>query len=283
VVARPLRICFPGAVYHLIARGNARQRVYRDDADYQEFLEVLDHCCERFSWLCHCYCLMGNHYHLVVETPRPNLPVGMRQLNGLYARRFNLRHRRCGHVFQARYRSILIEKESHLLEACRYVVLNPVRAGICAHPRDYRWSSYRATAGLSPSPRFLCTDWILAQFGATRRLAQARYSEYVAEAIGEAVAERIRGERLGTDEFLRTTFGFEPPIPEIPREQVEPIPPSLEEIFRAHADLPVLTAYQRHGYSIREIAEHLGCHYSTVSRRLRREGVVQRTLRKCKT
>jgi REP-associated tyrosine transposase len=238
-VARPLRICFPGAVYHLIARGNARQRVYRGRADYELFLDLLDHCRERFGLLCHGYCLMGNHYHLVIETPRPNLPVAMRQLNGLYARRFNLRYGRCGHVFQARYRSILVERDSQLLATCRYVVVNPVRAGICTDPAGYRWSSYRATIGLAEPPRFLCTDWILSQFAASRRLAQARYREYVAEGLDEALADRIRGERIGGDEFLRNTFGFDPPIPEVPREQVEPIPPSLEEIFTRHPDLPL--------------------------------------------
>lgn len=137
-MARPLRVCVAGGVYHLIARGNARGDVYRDDADRSLFLETLAHTVARFDWICHAYCLMDNHYHLVVETPRANLPAGMRQLNGLYAQRFNRRHDRCGHVFQARYRSILIEKQEHLLTACRYVVLNPVRAGICTDPSQYR-------------------------------------------------------------------------------------------------------------------------------------------------
>jgi putative transposase len=226
---------------------------------------------------------MGNHYHLLVETPRANLSAGMRQLNGLYARRFNGRHSRCGHVFQARYRSILIQKESHLLAVVRYVALNPVRAGLCRHPAQYRWSSYAATAGLASSPSFLADDWILSQFGTARPLAQARYRAYVESAAGEPVDERVRGERLGDDGFLRETFGFEPPLAEIPRVQVQPVSPPLAEIFASETNFPVLHAYRRHGYSLAQIAEHLGCHYSTVSRRLRREEAAERAMSECKT
>jgi REP element-mobilizing transposase RayT len=133
-MARPLRIAVAGGLYHLITRGNARERIYLDDLDREIFLDRLAHSVERYGWLCHAYCLMDNHYHLLVETPQPNLSIGMRQLNGLYAQTFNSRHDRCGHVFQVRFRSIFVEKDSHLLSCCRYVVLNPVRAGICEHP-----------------------------------------------------------------------------------------------------------------------------------------------------
>jgi putative transposase len=135
-MARPLRICIPGGLYHVTVRGNARELIYRGDDDRELFLEILEHATDRYSLLCHGYCLMGNHYHLILETPRANLPVAMRQLNGLYARRYNLRHGRCSHVFQARYRSILVEKESHLDGLARYVDLNPVRAGICTDPAE---------------------------------------------------------------------------------------------------------------------------------------------------
>ncbi|MDQ3949884.1 MAG: transposase [Gemmatimonadota bacterium] len=268
-MARPLRICFPGAVYHLMSRGNARESIYVDDDDRLRFLRTLAHVVARFGWLCHAYCVMDNHYHLVVETPRPNLSVGMRQLNGLYAQRYNERHDRCGHVFQARFRSILVEKESHLLAVCRYVVLNPVRAGICTDLGAYRWSSYRATAGLEAPEAFLHTDWLLAQFGQARGVAQARYREFVADGLSDAL--EVRGERLGSGVFLRERHGPDPPLTDIPRIQVEPLPPTLEEIFARSRHAPVATAYRRHGYPLRAIAEYLGCHYSTVSRRLRRE------------
>ncbi len=270
-MARPLRICVPGGVYHVIARGNARALIYQDDADRFRFLHALARVVDRFGWLCHAYCLMGNHYHLVVETPSPNLPTGVQQLNGPYAQGFNWRHGRCGHVFQARYRSILVERDSHLLALCRYVVLNPVRAGLCPDPGDYFWSSYRATAGRVSAERFLVTDWILGNFAATKDAAQERYRTFVAEGSRDALAGLVRGERLGSSNLLKERFGHDPPLAEIPRAQVEPLPPTLAEIFAGDRHAPVSIAYRRHGYTLRAIAEHLGCHYSTVSRRLRRE------------
>jgi REP element-mobilizing transposase RayT len=269
-VARPLRIAFPGGLYHLIARGNAREDVYRDTRDHELFLEVVGHVVERFGWLCYAYCLMDNHYHLVLETPRPNLSSGMRQLIGLYARRFNLRHDRCGHVFQSRFRSILVENGSHLLEACRYVVLNPVRAGIYAQPDEWRWSSYRACAGTGPTEPFLSVDALLGHFGETERAARDGYRRFVADGLAEATEDAVRGERLGGEAFLRERLRYDPPLPEVPRVQVEPLRRSLEGIF-AQEERPVAAAYREHGYTLREIGEFLGCHYSTVSRRLLRE------------
>jgi putative transposase len=270
-MARPLRICFPGAVYHLITRGNAKEAIVRDDIDRTAFLRTVERVVERFGWFCHSYCLMDNHYHLVIETPQPNLSNGMRQLNGLHAQFFNARYDRCGHVFQSRFRSLLVEKDSYLLAVARYVVLNPVRAGICDGPEQWSWSSYRATAGLDPAPGFLTTDWLLAQFAPTRRLAQRRYRAYVDAGIAYALEERVRGERLGGADFLRETHGYDPPLAEIPRRQVEPFPPRLDEIFAGNWPTPIARAYRRHGYTLRQIAEHLECSYSTVSRRLRRE------------
>jgi putative transposase len=273
-VARPLRILVPGGLYHLIARGNARAKVFLDEFDFAALLELAAKTVQRFGWICHAYCLLDNHYHLVVETPRPNLPLGMRQLNGVYAQRFNRRYNRCGHVFQARYRSILVEKETHLLSVCRYVVLNPVRAGSCDRPGDYRWSSYAATVGTTPAEPLLTTDWILAQFGGGRATARARYRAFVADGIGKALD--VRGERVGAEAFLRDRLGHEPPLAEIPRSQIEPLRPPLAELF-ATAELPIATAHRQHDYRLREIAGYLGCHYSTVSRRLtEEEGLLDR-------
>jgi putative transposase len=270
-MARPLRICIPGAVYHLTSRGNAREAIVRDEIDRLAFLRTLARVVDRFGWLCHSYCLMDNHYHLVIETPQPNLSSGMRQLNGLHAQFFNGRYDRCGHVFQARFRSLLVEKDSYLLAVCRYVVLNPVRAGICEQPEEWPWSSYRATSGLDQAERFLTTDWLLAQFAPRRRLAQRRYRAYVAQGIANALEQRVCGERLGSDGFLRESHGYDPPLAEIPRRQVEPMPPRLEEVFAGSGPAPIARAYRRHGYTLSQIADYLGCSYSTVSRRLRRE------------
>jgi putative transposase len=278
-MARPLRICVPGACYHLIARGNARGLVFVDDADRRRFADLLASVVERFGWVVYAYCLMGNHYHLVLETPRANLSAGMRQLNGCYAQQFNRRYARCGHVFQARFRSILVETDSYLLTVCRYVVLNPVRARLCPRPDGWLWSSYRGTAGIETSETFLAVDSLLARFARGREQAAARYRAFVAEGLGEPLEDRILGERLGEDEFLRDRLGCEF-LPEVPRGQIEPLPPSLEQLFAGTDPTPIANAYREHGYTLREIAAYLGCHYSTVSRKLREQ---EGRLRECKT
>jgi REP element-mobilizing transposase RayT len=271
--SRPLRICVPGGVYHVVSRGNNRGAVFRDDIDRARFLEVVAQVVGRFGWLCHAYCLMTTHYHLLVETPRPNLPRGMRQLNGVHAQRFNRRHERCGHVFEARYRAIFVQKETHLGRAARYIVLNPVRAAMVAHPGEWPWSSYRATAGLARRPPWLTTSSVLGWFAGRRVEAQAEYRAFVQAGI-EADPPWPSGERLGDEAFLRDTFGHEPPVPEIPRAHVQPRPPPLDELFDGSSPAAISAAYRRHGYTLAQIAEHLGCHYSTVSRRLRAEEAI---------
>ena len=160
-MTRPLRIEYPGAVYHITSRGNEKKAISKDEQDHENFLNTLQRVNKRYNWLCHAYCLMTNHYHLLIETPDGNLSLGMRQLNGVYTQLYNKRHQRNGHLFQGRFKGILIQKDSHLLEVCRYVVLNPVRAKMAESPEQWRWSSYRATAGREkPHPLSgpLCQD-----------------------------------------------------------------------------------------------------------------------------
>ena len=180
---RQPRLESPGAVYHVTARGVERRPVFVDDGDRRSFLDLLEKVTRRHGWLCHAYCLMGNHFHLVIETPLATLARGMQLLSGTYAQRFNRRYGRVGHLFQERYSSILVEREAHLLEACRYVVLNPVRARSCHRPADWRWSSYRPTVGLDARPPFLTLEWILGQFGRDRKHARVRYAEFVADGL----------------------------------------------------------------------------------------------------
>jgi REP element-mobilizing transposase RayT len=153
-MARPLRLESAGALYHVTVRGNERRSIFLGDEDSGRvvFLDVLGATCERFNWALHAYCLMTNHYHLLVETPDANLSKGMRQLNGVFTQFVNRTHPRVGHLFQGRFKAILVERERYLLELCRYVVLNPVRAGVVAAPGDWPWSSYRATLGETPAP-----------------------------------------------------------------------------------------------------------------------------------
>ena len=163
IMVRSLRLEFPGAIYHITSRGNAREDIFLDEADRKIFLSIIADTVTRYNWILHAYCLMGNHYHLMLETPDPNLSLGMRQLNGVYTQTFNRRHKRVGHIFQGRYKSILVEKGPHLLELCRYIVLNPVKAGMVKRPEHWLWSSYKATAGMSKADGFLSMDWILKQ------------------------------------------------------------------------------------------------------------------------
>jgi putative transposase len=269
-MVRPLRIEYPGAFYHVTARGNARAAIFHGDDDRRLFLDVTARAVERSRLALHAYCLMDNHYHLVVETPLGNLSAAIHHLNGVYAQTLNQRHGRVGHLFQGRYKAILVERDSHLLELCRYVVLNPVRAGLCSRPEEWPWSSYRATAGLAPRPPLLTTDFVLAQFGRTAGVARMGYRAFVDDRAAPPALDDLRGEIfLGDVPFIRSLT--DPPVaePEIPHRQREPIRPTLDELLADHGEPGIAVAVREHSYTLREIAAHIGCHYSTVSRRLR--------------
>ncbi len=277
-MARPLRIEFPGAIYHVTSRGNAHQAIFEDDADRLEFFAVLTGAVERYGWLCHAYCLMDNHYHLMVETPDGNLARGMARLNGLYTQRFNRHHQRIGHLFQGRYKAILVERESYLLELCRYLVLNPVRAGLVRRAAAYRWSSYRATAGDEPAPRFLTTDWVLSQFATRRRQARERYAAFVAEGAARSSPwAALQGQALlggaGFVRSLRPHLEEAAGLSEVPRAQRTLGRPALARGLGAKAGLAkaernrrIAEAHLRHGYTLTEIGRYVGLHYTTVSR-----------------
>jgi putative transposase len=147
---RTPRVEVAGGVYHVTARGTAKQTVFRDAADRHLFLRLVSDVLRRFGWSCLTYCLMDNHYHLLVKTPTPTLGVGMQHLNGRYSQRFNLRYSRSGHLWAGRYHSVLIQRDAHLLEVVRYIALNPVRARLCRVPEDWPWSGHHALAGLAP-------------------------------------------------------------------------------------------------------------------------------------
>jgi REP element-mobilizing transposase RayT len=215
------------------SRGNEKREVFRDDADRKRWLGLLGKVVVLFGWRLHGYVLMGNHFHLIVETPIPSLSRGMRHLNGVYTQAFNRRHRRVGHLFQGRFKSILVERDSHLLELLRYVVLNPVRAGLVRSPREWAWSSYRATAGEARAPAWLETAWSLAQFGGSEH----RYREFVAEGRGlpSHPWAALRGQiYLGSDAFVHDALeqaAQRTRDPEVPRPQRETGPQSLEQLL----------------------------------------------------
>lgn len=288
-MARPLRLEYEGAVYHVTSRGNGRADIYFNDEDRQAFLEVLEDVVKRFNWICHAYCLMSNHYHLLIETPDANLSRGMRHLNGVYTQGFNRHHERVGHVLQGRFKSILVEKASHLLEVARYVVLNPVRAKMVRSAKDWKWSSYRATAGHQEPLLLLATDWILLQFNDDRRRAADLYRKFVKRGRGVEVWDKLRGGVLmGSDGFveemsprLRDSASQK----EIPRHERLVSRPSLDKLFtkcktKAIRNERIYEATRIHEYTLSELQDHLGLHYSTISRIASRVEAEQRSKHK---
>jgi len=249
-MARPLRLEYPGAIYHVMSRGHERSRIFGSDRDRERWLELLGWAAGRERWEVHAYCLMSNHYHLLVETPQGGISAGVHALNSRYAQWFNFRMKRHGHLFEGRFRAVLVQKESHLLELARYIVLNPVRSKLVAGAGDWRWSSYRATAGFVGPPDWLAVDWTLAQFGARRQTSLAAYRRFVAQGKGvpsplEGVSAQIY---LGDERFLkdvgRLARQYESD-PEIPLRQRRLAGPSVDEVERAAAkewkvDVPAL-------------------------------------------
>ncbi len=240
-MARPLRLDFPGAVHHVMARGHERSSVFRDDADRTHWMRLLGLVAGQGRWDVHAFCLMSNHYHLLVETPEGGLSAGLHDLNSRFAQWFNRRHKRRGHLFEGRFHGILVQKEAYLLELSRYIVLNPVRAGLVAGAAEWRWSSYRATAGLDARPEWLSVDSILGQFAVARRLARAAYRRFVAE--GKGLPSPLDGVRkqayLGDEAFLEVVAQRvgDPrrSDPEIPLRERRPADPTIEKIRGAVA------------------------------------------------
>ena len=280
-MARPLRIEYSGAVYHITSRGNEKKAIFKNYRDRETFLDTLSQVNKRYNWLCHAYCLMNNHYHLVIETPDGNLSAGMRQLNGVYTQAFNRRYKRVGHLLQGRYKAILIQKDSHLLEVCRYVVLNPVRAKAVEKPELWKWSSYRATAGKEKPHPCLATEWILNQFGSTRSIAEKAYQRFVKDGIKqESIWKAVKGQSiLGEEDFMANLKDYlrgKKDIAELPKSQRYADRPSLERIFPKSIVLgidkrneKIADAVQQHGYRQREVADYLEMHFTSISRILR--------------
>lgn len=280
-MARPLRIEFAGALYHLTSRGDRREAIFEDDADREAFLGVLAEVVERYHWICHAFCLMTNHYHLVVETMDGNLSQGMRQLNGVYTQASNRRHSRLGHLFQGRFKGILVDKDAYLLELSRYVVLNPVRARMVGLPEQWPWSSYRALLGEAPVPSWLAVDGLLSQFGSDRAEARQHYRRFVLDGMGRDLWEGLRQQiYLGDDTFverMQAKAKVQGDLLSVPQIQRRPPAPALAAISARHAarNAAILAAYATGAYSYREIAEHFGIHLATVGR------IVRRSMQRC--
>jgi len=282
-MARPLRIEFPGALYHITVRGDRQESIYEDNQDRQHFIELLGQVIIQGNWICHAYCLMDNHFHLMIETPDGNLAKGMRQLNGVYTQSSNLRHHRVGHLFQGRYKAILVDRDAYLLELARYTTLNPVRAGMVKHPGNWPWSSYRAMVGAAKSPPWLTTQAILDLFSKKQALARKKFQRFVAEGIdNESIWKNLNRQiYLGSDRFIermQAKLEKESRDVNIPRAQQRPPAPPLEVLRAAHRnrDQAIAAAYETGDYSYQQLAEYFELHFTTV-------GEIVRKLRKSKT
>jgi len=210
-MGRPIRIEYPGALYHITSRGNERRKIFRDKADRMKFLVLLRDYHDRYGILIHAYVLMDNHYHLILETPKGNLLKIMHGVNGGYTNYFNRKYKRVGHLFQGRYRAILVEKDRYLFPLSRYVHLNPVRAGLVKKPEGYPWSSYKGYVGKEKEEDWMEYGWVLSQFAEQRKRAEWKYKTYVEEGLREGAENPFKDVYgqiiLGGEEFIERVKG----------------------------------------------------------------------------
>jgi putative transposase len=275
-MSRPLRLEFPGALYHVTARGNRLAPIFKDDHDRRAWMAMLRKTCVRFNFTVHAYCQMTNHFHLLLETAQGNLSRGMRHLNGVYSQHVNRRHGLVGHLFQGRYKAILVQRESHLLELARYIVLNPVRAGMVESPNQWDWSSYHWTAANALPPPWLHTDWLLGQFSANRADAVKRYREFVLQGRGCTSPLKHTKYQLILGDVSFVAEQRDPSrhctAPEIAKSQRQHNVMSLAE-FRVRygeRDEAMARAFRCGAYAMTEIASffHVSC--KTVGRAVRK-------------
>ncbi|HYI10356.1 MAG TPA: transposase [Thermoanaerobaculia bacterium] len=293
-MARPLRIEYLNALHHVTSRGNDQRNIFRTDDDRRTFLLYLGQAAKRFGWSISAWVLMTNHFHLVIQTPQPNLSRGMHWLNGKYAARFNRVHRRSGHLFQGRFHSVLIEKESYFAAVLRYVVLNPVRAKMVRRPENYCWSSYRATAGLVSAPDWFDLAAALAPFGGGE--ASAEYRSFVDQARpGERIWANVTNAiYLGTESWtrkVRATVESKPRSTDIPLTQRAIGRPKMAAVVDAVAGAAKVSRevlQTTRGGALRRLAAWVGWHEGLLtlrsiaaSLRLRSEGYVSNLIRRC--
>lgn len=239
-MARPLRIEYPGAFYHVLNRGHRQEPIVQDSQDRERFVSDLSRLARQFGVLIHGYCVMPNHYHLILETPQGNLSRAVQWLNVTYAAYYNRRHRYCGHVFQGRFKAILIEAGAYLQALSRYIHLNPVRAGIARRAWTYPWSSCRYFVGPDPAPDWLEIHRILGSFARTQRAARRRYMDYLAQRAASPLDSVVSGSVLGSPSFIewvKDSFlsrrAADPEIPDL--KSIQPRP-SVDAIVRNVAD-----------------------------------------------
>jgi len=287
-MARPLRIEYRGAFYHLTARGNERKDIFRDEKDRERFLAYLETAVVRYKAVIHVYCLMNNHYHLLMSTPAGNLSQIVQHINGAYTVYFNKRHHRFGHLFQGRYKAILVDADEYAGELSRYIHLNPVRAGIVNRPEEYLWSSYRNYIGKSKAARWQTTDWLLRYFVNALVEAKRNYRAFVEAKIGaaeenplkEAIAstilgrpdfiEEIKGKYLGGRERNRDVPAVAALKRQAPLKIVERVRLEFQDRPEHARKVAIYLSHRFSGLSLKEIGKQFGIRESAVSQASRR-------------
>ena len=292
-MARPMRLDYPGTLYHVLSRGNEKREIFRDEKDYLKFLDTLGKMVERFKLEIHAYVLMKNHYHLLIRTKEANLSRAIQWLGVSYSGWFNRRHQRSGHLFQGRFKSFLIENERYLSAMCHYIHGNPLRAGLARRLSDYRWSSYQAYADKSHPLRWLTTELVLGMYGGSRRrfireqhfylrggenlLGDLRHGLYLgSEGFSEECIERVRRERHREKpqyKLLLKGRDIRDLALEILERLGEKVPDKILGYRKRHSlnrDLAIYVLYQRGVYRNEEIGEVFGIGYTAVSEAVKR-------------
>jgi REP element-mobilizing transposase RayT len=277
-MTRPLRVEYPDAYYHVINRGNNQEKIFKNDRDKEKFLQYLEKAAERFSIIFHSYCLMDNHYHLLVQTPEANLSNAMQWINVSYATYFNRKRDRHGHLFQGRFKAILIDADEYLKHLSRYIHLNPVRAKMVSSPAEYLWSSYGAFIGQQDTPQFLETNWLLSNFGKHKKQARRSYQDFVekvdAKSLENPSDQVSEGFLLGDGNFIKwvkETFlsgrNDEKEVPQLkklkPRVATEDVIRVVSEQFKCSENH--IIAKGRKNNKAREVAIYLARDMSGVS------------------
>jgi putative transposase len=278
-MARRRRIQFPGAVYHVMSRGNRNSAIVDDDEDRRTFMHTFGAAAGNYHVRVYACCLMSTHYHILLDTPRGNLSEFIRTLNTEYSKAFNHRHERVGHTFEQRFESLVVQREKYLRRVARYIALNPVKARLCRDAADWPWSTHRATAGLEDAPSWLHLDWLRWAFrAAVLPDAQRHYQGYVRDPAGLTWSFDLTA-ALGTPRFKKAVGASlercveDRPIPVDCRRWAQP---PLEQVFsweeadRRSRDALILVAHMTHGYRLAEIARFLAVAPSTVSKALTR-------------
>ena len=291
-MARPLRLEFPGAFYHVFARGNEKRTIFSDDADFSVFLRLLGLAHQRFGFILHAYALMPNHYHLLLKTPQAGLSRGLHLINGLYGQHFNRRHRRVGHLFQGRFKALLVDENAYWMILSRYIHQNPVRAGLASRPWEYRWSSCPAFLGMGPAPAWLDIETTMRIFSDDPREGREEFARFTtatvkghpwARAVGQAfwggrefaLAMQKRASGRLCEEHSRSTLLRPRPTEDAVLKAVarafgesDPLMPWRRSSFSAKA--AALLLHERAGLRLAEIAARYGLRCSALHKAITR-------------